>query len=185
MLIKALRTPTDFEATMGFEDYVLQKWISPPPDIETDVRGTLDEIFEDLQDIGSDDSELTSAYLDGITEPLRRLQQFGLQLVAVVTAGKMTFPAGMLGSEADTQTPWRRSTYVVAPDPCYYRLVAESPPKVHKLGVDCPGARTVTTLRNGAVVAYGSYEAVEQDYEGVVPWCETCELHVLGERVAG
>ena len=34
MLIKALRTPTDFEATMGFEDYVLQKWISPPPEIE-------------------------------------------------------------------------------------------------------------------------------------------------------
>jgi hypothetical protein len=164
---------------MGFEDYVLQKWISPPPEIEPEVRGTVDEIFEDLQYIGSDDPGLTSAYLDGIAEPLALLQQFGLQLVGFVTSGKITVPAGTLGSEAETTMPWRRTIYVVAPNPCYYRLVDEKPAKVHILGVDCSGARTVTKLQNGAVPAYGSLDAVEQDYEGVVPWCETCELHAL------
>jgi hypothetical protein len=179
VLIKALRTPTDFEATMGFQDYVLQKWMSPPPKIEPDVRGTVDQIFADLQYIGSDDPGLSSAYLEGIAEPLQRLQQFGLQLVAAVTSGEMTVPAATLGSARETTIPSRRAIYVVAPDPCYYRVLGESPAKVHKLGVDCPGMEAVTRLQNGAVVTYGSRKAVEQDYEGVVPWCDTCELHML------
>jgi hypothetical protein len=115
MLVKVLRTPTDFEATMGTEDYVVQKWISLPAELEPDVRGTIDEIFEDLQYIGSDDPGLTAAYLEGIFEPLQRLKQFGLQLVGFATSGNMTFPAETLGSDTKTTAPWRRSIYVVAP----------------------------------------------------------------------
>lgn len=50
----------DFGATMGTEDYVLQKWVSPPPEIEPDIRRTIDEVFDDLQYIGSDDPGLTA-----------------------------------------------------------------------------------------------------------------------------
>jgi hypothetical protein len=180
VLIRVLRTPMDFEATMGTEDYVLQKWVSPPPAVEPDIRRTIDEVFADLQYIGSDDPGLTAAYLDGISEPLQRLKEFGLQLVGVVTSGKMTMPAGPFGGGQETTVPWRRSIYIVAPDPCYYRLVAESPAQVHKLGVECTGMRAVTKLENGGVAVYGSLDAVEQDFEGAVPWCATCELHALG-----
>lgn len=67
--------------------------------------------------------------------------------------------AGTLGSDEETTIPWRRSIYVVAPAVCYYRLSAESPPLVHKLGVDCAGMGAVTKLQDGGVAVYGSLEA--------------------------
>src|SRR6266498_1550953 len=114
VLIKVLHTPSDFEVTMGTEDFVLQKWVSPPVHLEADVRGTINEIFEDLQYIGSADPGRTAAYLDGISEPLERLRKHGLQLLRVVTSGKITMPVAAFGSEAETTMPWRRSIYVVA-----------------------------------------------------------------------
>lgn len=169
---------------MDVEDYVLHEWVTPPAEVEPDVRHTLDEIFnEDLSAV-SGDRDLTASWLDTIQAPLETLRAMGLQLVGVLTSGKLTLPASTFGSDAEKTMPWRRVHYIVAPEPAYYRLTNEEPARVHKLGVDCEGIRLFTRSEGEAVAVYGSLQAVERDFERAVPWCERCALEALADGLA-
>ncbi len=125
-IVQSIRTPTDFKRTMDCEDYVLHEWVTPPAEVEPDVRHTLDEIFsEDLQAVGGE-ADLTRYYLDSIRDPLQALQAMGLQLVSVLTSGKLTLPAATFEIEEEKTMPWRRVHYIVATEPAYYRRASTS-----------------------------------------------------------
>lgn len=58
-------------------------------------------------------------------------------------------------------------------------LEPRTPTRVHKLAGDCAGMLVVTKMQSEGVAVHGSREAVEQDFEGIGPWCATRELHAL------
>jgi hypothetical protein len=179
--IVPIRTPTELARTTGSHDATTHWLVSPSPEIESEVRRALDEIFADLPYVGGE-PELMRAYLDGVEQPLRRLRELGFQLLGVVVSGTMAI-RDHEGEEC--RMPWRRTHYIVASNPSYYRLLDEAPPRVHKLGVDCVGIRQLIAAKQRKetpFVSYASLEDVERDFEGSVLWCEACEWSARAER---
>jgi hypothetical protein len=174
--VVCIRTPTDFERTMGTQDYVLHKWLPDDLEIERETRRLTDRIFADLQYVGGE-AELVRGYLEGVDEPLQDLHERSFQLVGVVTSGQLTLPTlGDLKPIAD-KVPWKRAHYFVAADPAYYRIAEARPVRVHKLGVDCDGMRELTRRDDAEVSVYPSRSAVAEDLEDE-PWCPVCFLEV-------
>ncbi len=173
--VRVIKTPTDFEPTINSYSYTIHKLFQVPPDIEPAIRHILDAIFNDLPYISSDEPGLIATYLDAITEPLVKLIEFELQLGAVNTTGKMNIPAGTLDSEEDIEVPWTQTHYFIAINPCFYRPSGDD--HVHILGVKCQGERTLL-LEGTEIRHWASHESVEQAFEGIVPWCDTCFLHL-------
>ena len=86
MDVWAIRTPTDLRD--AFADSARAHFIVPN-DLEPAVRDVWDEIFEDftLIEPALDPLGLVSSYLDSVAEPIARLRELGVQLVAVKGSG--------------------------------------------------------------------------------------------------
>jgi hypothetical protein len=174
--IERVRTATDFQRTLAWDDYALHRWVSPHREVESEIRHAIDEIFSDDLAVVRGDLDLERSYMDVVAEPLGLLDSFGIQVVAVLTSGTLTFPEGTFGSEEAKQLPWRRAHYVVAPDPAYFRLKAEEPAVCHMLGVRCAGLDAFTRSDGASVIVYAGLDGVRRDFEETVPWCEDCGL---------
>lgn len=75
----------------AFADGARTHLLAVPDALEPDVRAATEEIFEDftLIDPVMDPPGLVASYLDSIAEPLGRLRELGMQLVAVKTSGSL------------------------------------------------------------------------------------------------
>jgi hypothetical protein len=158
---------------MGAQDFVLNQWLPLASESEADIRHTVDEIFTDLQYIDSGDHGLTAAFLDGIAEPLDRLQrELGMQLVVGTTRGKMTLPTTAFDPTVK-DIPWERAYFIVAPDPAFFGSAAGP---IHKLGTSCSAAFKLAIQEHGEgeVRVWASLKQLSDDFERAVPWCGTC-----------
>jgi hypothetical protein len=172
--VHLIETPTDFETTIGGDASRIVYLVRLAPSVEPNVREALSAIFDDLQYISPDERDVVSTYLDSIEEPLRTLRALGIQLAAAQTSGKLVV-SGMIGRDEPAEMPATITVYLVAPRPCFYRPAND--PHVHLLGIDCDGERTL--LAEGATGrSWPSREAVNQAFEGTVPWCDKCFLHL-------
>ena len=162
-------TPTDFGMTMVGESYITKYLFSPAPEIEPELRSILDEIFQDLQYIDSDDRSMLSVYLNQIAEPLATLNEIGVQLVAINTTKNYKV--------LDKIEPLRTTFYLIAPLPCYFMLKDGQDEVVHKLGAPCKrGSQILTSSKEGMVFRIiPSRLLLYQDHSGYVPWCKVCE----------
>lgn len=173
--MRVIETPSDFRGLMG-DGYSLEVFVRPEPEREPEVRHTIEAIFNDLEYISPQDPELFSSYLDSIQEPLADLKAFGLQLAAHKTQGTLEVPAGAFPA-ADQQlgpVPWSQTYFFVTPRPCFYRVGDDG--NVHMLGIGCEADHELT--QKGAAVHWWTAPAVEVAFEGAVPWCNTCFLHL-------
>ena len=168
-----IRTPPEFRSGMGAKDFVLNQWMPLLSASEADIRHTVDEIFTDLQYIDSGDHGLAAAFLDGIAEPLERLQrELGMQLVVCTTRGKLTLPVTDF-APTSKDIPWERAHYIVAPDPAFFGMVAGP---IHKLGTSCTAAFKLAVQDQGdaEVRVWASVHHLSKDFERAVPWCSNC-----------
>jgi hypothetical protein len=174
MQVHVIRTPTDFRRAMGGLSYSRHEIIPPAYEaMEPDIRRTMDDIFTDLEYVGGD-AGLTSAYLEGIAEPLRQLRDWGFQLTATVTTGTLTF------GDPPQRIPWSSTLYVLAPAGTFFQ--AEGAGLVHLLGADCDDAgRELTAGEDRAFRYWSSRDALEQAFEGRVPMCPRCALAAVSE----
>jgi len=173
MKFHKIRTPSEFRAGIGAQDFVLDQWLPLTPASEADIRHTVDEIFTDLQYIDTADHGLTAAFLDGIAEPLERLQgEHRMQLVVGTTRGKVTLPATDFEPNPK-ELPWERAHYIVAPDPAFFGF-AGGP--IHKLGTSCRAAFKLAIQDHGVaeVRVWASLDHLNKDFERAVPWCTAC-----------
>jgi hypothetical protein len=168
-----IRTPIDFERLIGAEDFSLTKLISPPPEVEAGVRALLAAIFDDLPEIDSEDPRLVTAYLESIKDPLGDLYAIGLQLVARTITGRMAL-SGATVPGAPGSVPWRRTQFVVATRPCFFRTSGDG--LVHVLASRCSSAADGLTAEGAEVRAWASEEGLDVAFEGSIPWCDTCFL---------
>jgi hypothetical protein len=171
--VRRIVTPTDLKKVMRSEDYVVFEFVNPSPAVEPEIRHTIDEIFGELQYMLGDD-DLERCYLDDVSEPLQNLTQLGLQLVGVLTSGTMRMMAA-----SSEPLSWRRTYYIVAPDPAFYYLPDTAPAVVHLLGVDCGGVRAITRSHGKHIAVYGSHQAITEAFEREMPWCEKCGVAVV------
>ena len=168
-----ITSPSEFGGSIGGQDFVLHQWLPQTPEAEPEIRHAIDEIFNDLAYIDSGDRAFVAAFLDGIAEPLGRLQSaFGLQLVCGTTRGKLKLPPTQWEPNPK-EIKWERSYYIVAPDPAYFR---SEDGRVHKLGTSCREAFMLATDPPDHLsrTVWGSLDSVHQAFEGAPPWCPTC-----------
>ena len=153
-------------------------WLaSPGPSIEPEARAAVAGIFDDFPLITAADRPVVTAYLERIEEPLRRLQSIGFQLFGVQTRGTYRTPEGDVPD-------WRRSHFVIAPDPCYFRVEHGGEEGgegivIHRLASSCDvGMRHLVRALCSEVglTAWPAFDAVQIDYELNVPWCPLCCL---------
>lgn len=176
-----IRTPTDFEQTIGgMHSYSKVPLVSPPPEIEPQFRRALDDIFEDLPYIDSSEPGLVSSYLNSIEDPLRTLHELGFSLFALVTRSTLTLPDSPLGSPSQRQIPnWRQINYLVVPLNGFFRLGMDTQETVHTFSPQCQLAVATlakATQKQMPVIVWGSATIVRAELEGKVPWCQECCL---------
>lgn len=167
MDVWSIRTPTDLRG--AFAHAARAHFVAVPDELETEAREAWDEIFEDFQlmEPDVDPPGLISSYLEGVAEPLARLQQLGLQLVAVKTSGTIEI-LGM--TTHGTQTD-----FILAPRPLWFRRGEAG--AVHLLGARCLEGHKAFTGNDGeAVHLWRSSEAVDVSFEQSTPWCATCAI---------
>ncbi|KPK90161.1 MAG: hypothetical protein AMJ88_16540 [Anaerolineae bacterium SM23_ 63] len=134
MTISAIRidTPTDFRATLSFHDFTHSIIPTLNPEFEPAIRRAVDDIFNDLTYIDSDDPPMVSIFLDNIEKPLELLRSFGLSLIAIMTSGKLRIHNG---SEIPN---WHRVYYLFVPEGSYFRIGKELEGQlVHKFDPQC------------------------------------------------
>jgi hypothetical protein len=176
-----IRTPTDFERTVGgVGDYMKVPLVTPPPEIEPEFRRTLDGIFQDLECIDPRDPSLLASYLEGIKAPLDDLHELGFTLFALVTRGTLTLPDGPFGPPAQREIPnWLRTYYLVIPMNGFFRLREDAKETGHRFSAECRPA--VVALAKAArnhtpVSVWSASDAVRVSLERCVPWCQECCL---------
>lgn len=180
-----IRTPTDFEATIGAAgSYVKAPLVSPAADVEPAFRSALNGIFEDLQYVDPGDAEGVASFLDGIEAPLNDLHDLGFTLFAIGTRGTLTLPDGALGPPSQRRIPWTRTYYLVVPVGGFFRIGEDAGETVHRFKPDCEAV--VESLARAAqdkssIAVWYSAEDVRQSLERRVPWCQRCCLD-LGIR---
>ena len=168
-MMKKILTPFDFGQTLS-DLFQVEYFYIPSSDKESFFRKICEDIFDDLQYIDSQDPLIVSAYLDTIKEPLEKLKELGLQIIAIRRKVKVV----------QLRVVMDETLYIVAPDPCYFQVYSDSEQKlVHKLGVEnCKEAeKDLSALKRGDIVFrwFSSLE-VEQYFENKVPWCNFCLL---------
>jgi len=166
-------TASEFGGSLGSQDFVLHQWLPSSPAIEPEIRHTVDAIFNDLQYIDTGDRGFVAAFLDGIAEPLKELQEtFRLQIVFGTTPGKMKLPPVEWKPEP-AEIDWERAYYIVAPDPAFFQA-GDGP--IHKLGTSCRDAFVIATDPKEDVPrkVWGSLEDVLRVFEGTPQWCVKC-----------
>lgn len=154
----------------AFADGARTHLLAVPDALEPDVRAATEEIFEDftLIDPVMDPHGLVASYLDSIAEPLGRLRELGMQLVAVKTSGSLEV--------AGNATPWTQTELLVAPSPCWFRRDGDRSAPVHVLGARCDEGHRVFAENGVGVQLFRSRVAVEQALEQAVLWCPTCVM---------
>lgn len=70
---------------VGGDEYVLSQMYTPPPELEPTIRRAVDAVFQDLAYTDANDTDLTSSYLESITDPLEVLRENGLAIFAIDT----------------------------------------------------------------------------------------------------
>jgi hypothetical protein len=180
MIIQVIRTPADLGETLEASICRINRWLLGDP------AGTANEVIDDLFSgreglDAHEDAEAVASYLDAAARPLHRLPQLGLQLVVVLTRGRYLVSASRRRARI-TLAPVDIADYLVAPDPCYFRLAdAEFGAPIHTLGADClPGHELIvngTAERNAGGKSFSIWTEraeVTRDFELAVPWCSTC-----------
>jgi hypothetical protein len=173
----SVRTPSDFEKTIGAEEYLPCTLAKPNPLVEPLLRKSLDEIFSDLQYISTDERDVVASYLNSIEEPLDNLWAMGFMIFAIVTSGTLKTPEGSSISN------WRRTYYLVVPKEGFFRVGRELSATVHRFDANCDDG--VTALSKAAkektpVATWSSPEPIKESLEGNVPWCICCCLDQMG-----
>jgi hypothetical protein len=168
VVVWRIRTPTDLRD--AFAHSARAHFIAIADDIEPDVRRAWDEIFEDFTLIEPtvDPPGLVSSYLDSVAEPIARLRELGVQLVAVKGSGTVSGPNGPI--------PWTRTDLVIAPDPCWFRNADAANGAVHMLGVHCLEGHQVFMQTGVPVRVWLSRDQIEEAFERNTPWCTTCGM---------
>jgi hypothetical protein len=167
--VVAIRTPSDFRSTLDADGSSVTICIQPAPHIEPEIRRHIDEIFDDRSYIsGNDPPDMISTYLDGIAEPLAWLEDVGLRVTAIMRERE----GNQLGIAA---------YYVHTPESAYSVKGAEpGAVQVHVFGPACAGAQALGRADQAAFTLWPSRAAVEQAFEGRVPWCDDCFMATLG-----
>jgi hypothetical protein len=168
-----VQTPTDFERTLGGNDFLRRSLGSPLPEIEPLYRRAVSQIFDDLEDIDSSDHKAISTYLSGIEEPLNDLRSLGFVIFAVEATGKMSTAKGMSVSN------WIRTYYFIVPASGFFRIGKELSGIVHCFNPNCDAAvvELAKAARDGApIVVWTDKTVIAQQLEGNVPWCVECCL---------
>ena len=169
-------TPAEFGQTIiGFE-YDVCPLLDLPREFEPVVQKSLDEIFGELANVGQEDAQGVSAYLNTIEQPLERLQQIGVTIFVIVVSG-------LTKQVSDVEiADWRCSYYLIIWKDSYFRVADDLSQHVHRFAPDCRQALDQiahTMLSKQQLKNWLTTEAVQIDYEGSVPWCPECCADLL------
>ena len=164
-----VETPSDFERSMDFHDFVLSPLITPNPQVEPAFRDTLNSIFDDLPYISSE-RDMVAAYLRSIEEPLKELHSLGCVIFAISTKGKMK------GNDSETRD-WKRVYYLVVPTRSFFRIGKELSNTVHCFNPNCEDGVTElvkAAIAEMSVAIWPDKSMIVRELEGNVPWCVEC-----------
>ncbi|MGH7415447.1 MAG: hypothetical protein ACREKJ_14720 [Candidatus Rokuibacteriota bacterium] len=180
MIVQVVRTPVDLERTLEADLCRVNHWIDGQARHEGAViEQILGQAFTERGWAGS--GGLVDPF-EAIAEPLHRLYQRGLQLVAVLSRGRYALPSW---DTSLREIGFELTDYLVAPDPCYFRSARaafETP--VHVLGRPCSAGHAAIVSepaageRQRAFHIWTSTESVLRDFEQTVPWCARCSPDV-------
>lgn len=179
MIVRVVRTPVDLARTLEADLCRVNHWIDGQARHEGAViEQILAQAFTERGWPGS--GGLVDPF-EAIAEPLHRLYQRGLQLVAVLSRGRYALPSLHTSRR---EIGFELTDYLVAPDPCYFRPAFggfETP--IHALGWPCAAGHTAIVgeptagERQRAFHIWTSTESVQRDFEWAVPWCARCSPH--------
>lgn len=137
----------------------VHEWLAPPVRAMPGLRRVIDELFTPLAGLDAEDPAARDAYLAGAVEPLARLSDLRMQLVAV-----------------SPRAPTGTTRYVIAPSVCLFQIEAGA---VHLLGAPCPGAARELS-GTGGFRWWASRPLLEAAFAAGVPWCPACGLSIPG-----
>lgn len=162
MGVRVIRKPNDLRAVINTQAGPV---FLVHDEFEPELRAAWDEFSQSFSMLDPDRDEpgLTTAPIEAAAEPLARVRDLDVQVVAVTSPGTMKGVAVM------------QTTFVLAPDPVWFRADQTSGP-VHLLGAPCEDGHRAFTETEINVRAWPSRDLVEQAFEGSVPWCPTCAM---------
>jgi len=185
MIVQVVRTPLDLQRTLEANLCRVNHWTDgPAPHDSAVIEQILGQTFSER---GWDAPGVPLDSLLAIAEPLHRLAERGLQLVAMVSRGSYRLRAG---SAFLRDISFEMADYLVAPDPCYFRPAGaafESP--IHTLGSRCAAGHATIVGESGsgerqkAFQIWTSQGSVVRDFERSVPWCADCDADT--DRLVG
>jgi len=167
-------TPTDMRQFVG-SAFSVHYLVSLKEEFEPTIRHAVDEIFQEMQYIESDESDLISIYLDGIAKPLQELKRHGISILALSTQGTMKLKNGAMIPN------WVRTYFFVVPTPGYFIVEGENK-KFHHFDPACRAAMSdLNELVRAGKVLNGRLDAqsIREEYENNVPWCEYCCINEM------
>lgn len=170
-----ISTPSDMRPFVGGHDHAVSHLVSFRDEFEPTIRHAVDAIFQDMQYIGSNETELVSSYLDGITEPLQELKRYGVSILAMSTRGTAKFDNG------STIPNWVRTHFLVVPALGYFKAEGEGK-KIHHFDPGCRVAMSDLneSLHKGKGLSTRvDAQSVREEHENDVPWCEQCCLNEM------
>ena len=183
MLIRVITTADDFALTLDAPMHRVNRWLLPEQAaLEGEVDAVVSEITERRAEIGRNaEGDALAESLVAVEAPLRRLQTLGFQLVVVFTTGTAVVTTGA-GRQRFAIPAVEMVDYLVAPDPCYFRLVRpDLSGPVHRLGAPCTTGHGEIVLgaedeREKQFSIWSAMDILARDFERSVPWCETCRV---------
>jgi hypothetical protein len=170
--IAVVRNPTEMRPFVGGHAHSVSYAVTLSDDVEPTVRTLVDRIFSDVEYISADEPGLVSAYLDGVSEPLRELQRYGLSILAVSETGTYRFDDG------STMRNWVTNFFLVIPTLGYFRLDREGS-EVHRFDPGCCSVASDLSeamRSNVGMRVWPKPEAIREQYEDAVAWCINCCL---------
>jgi len=165
-----ISTPTDMRTFVGGHDHSVSYLVSLNAQYEPTVRHLVDEIFQDMQYISSDETELVSSYLDGINEPLQELKRYGVSILGISTRGTIT------RDDRSTIPNWMRTYFLVVPTSGYFKMDGVNN-NLHHFDPGCHAAMSELneSIRKGnGLTVLLDVQTIREEYENDVPWCEQC-----------
>jgi hypothetical protein len=176
MIVQVVRTPSDLARTLEAHLCRVNHWTEGPG---RPVGALIEQILgEAFMGRGGERSGEAEDPFEAIAEPLDRLHERGLQLVAVISRGRYRLPRP---GRSRREIGFELSDYLVAPAPCYFRSVnARFNAPIHTLGSACEaGHATIVSEpepgeRQRAFQIWTSTATLIRDFERAVPWCDCC-----------
>ncbi len=170
-----ISTPTDMRPFVGGHDQAVSHLVSFNDEYEPTVRHLLDAIFQDIQYISADETELVSSYLDDIAEPLQELKRYGASILALRTRVTMKLDNG------SAIPNWVRTYFLIVPTLGYFRVEGDAK-KFHHFDAGCRAAMSdlAETMRKGTGLStWLDAQLIREEHENSVPWCEHCCLNEM------